>query len=158
MPSDPKPKLKAKVIPVFRVHYQDLEQYIHDVYGFEYDFLFATGCVNGMCPEYQVTGVIPVAMAKQVRDLRLGQRTRNLTLIVNLLVADGYIPAGKYIIDTHKRPDPTNIYHDLLLRTHDPLAAECLRFKEEHKGDPQLMDRVKLMDQAAIEQLKRARC
>ena len=95
-------------------------------------------------------------MAKQVRDLRLGQRTRNLVLIINLLVADGYIPAGKYIIDTHKRPDPTNVYHDLLLQTRDPLAVECLRFKEEHKGDLQLMDRVKLMDQAAVEQLKRA--
>ena len=152
-----KPRLKAKVIPVFRVHYQDLEEYIQQVFGFEFDFLFATGFVNGMCPEYQVTGSIPPIMENQVQDLRQGRRTKNVMLIVNVLVRDGYIPAGKYIIDTHKRPDPTNVYHSLLLQTRDPLAPECLQFKEEHKGDLQLMDRVKTMDEAAIEQLKRAR-
>ncbi len=152
-----KPKLKARIIPVCRVHYQDLEQYIQRVFGFEFDFLFATGFVNGMCPEYQVTGTIPSAMAQQAKDLRSGRRTKNLALIVNVLAADGYIPAGKYIIDTHQRPNPTEAYRSLLLRTRDPLAPECLRFKDEHKDDLQLMDRVKVLDQAATEQLKRAR-
>lgn len=152
-----KPKLKAQVIPVFRVYYRDLEQYIQRVFGFEFDFLFATGFVNGMCPEYQVTGTIPSAMAQQAKDLRSGRRTRNLLLIINVLAADGYIPAGKYIIDTHRRPNPTEAYRSLLLRTRDPLAPECLRLKDEHKDNLQLMDRVKVLDQAAAEQLKRAR-
>ena len=156
MPTE-KPRLKARVIPVFRVHYQDLEQYIQQVFGFEYDFLFATGFVNGTCPEYQVTGLIPSTMAQQAKDLRSGRRTRNPTLIVNVLAADGYIPVGKYIIDTHKQPNPTEVYRSLLLKTRNPLAAECLQFKDEYKDDLQLMDRVKSLDQAAFEQLKRAR-
>jgi len=41
-----KPKLKARIIPVFRVHYQDLEQYIQRVFGVEFDFLFGTGFVK----------------------------------------------------------------------------------------------------------------
>lgn len=154
---NPKPQLKAKVIPVFRVHYQDLEQYIQEVFGFDYDFMFATGCVNGVVPEYQVTGEIPASMANQARDLRQGRRTKNLTLIVNLLAADGYIPAGRYVIDTHKRPDPTEVYRRLLLQTRDPLASECLRFKDTHKDDLVLMERVKVLDQATLDQLKRAR-
>ena len=152
-----KPKLKAQIVPVFRVHYQDLEQYIQQVFGFEFDLLFVTGLVNGMCPEYQVTGTIPSAVAQQANDLRSGRRTRNLLLIINVLVADGYIPAGKYIINTHRRPNPTEVYRSLLLRTRNPQAAECLRFKDEHKGDLQLLERIKVLDQAAIEQLKRAR-
>lgn len=152
-----KPKLKSQIIPVFRVHYQDLEQFVQEVFGFEYDFLFATGFVNGMCPEYQVTGVIPSAMTQQAQDLRSGRRTRNLALIVNVLAADGRIPAGKYVIDTHKRPSPTEVYRSLLLKTRDPLAPECLQFKDDHKDDPELMKRVTILDQSITEKLKRAR-
>lgn len=151
------PTLKAALIPVYRVHYEDLEKYIEEVFGFDYDFLFATGYVAGMCPEYQVTGVIPSIMSKQVSDLRSGQRTRNVNLIVNLLAADGYIPCGKYVIDTHQRPDPISVYRNLLLKTRDSSSTECRRFKTDYGDDAELMKRVRSLDQAMTEQRKRAR-
>lgn len=103
MPTDPKPKLKAAIIPVFRVIYQDLERYIQQVFGFEFDLLYATGCVNGVCLEYQVTGRSQQVTSGQATDLRRGRRIRNLPLMLEVLVADGYIPAGRYIIDTHEQ-------------------------------------------------------
>ena len=152
-----KPKLRAITIPVFRVHYQDLERYIQQVFGFEYNFFFATGLVNGMCPEYQVTGVIPSTMAKQVQDLQRGQRTRNVSLILNALATEGYIPPGKYIINTHQRPEPGEVYRALLLKTQDPEAPECLQFKAAHKDDGEVMKRIAILDQAILDQSKRAR-
>ncbi len=101
MPKDPKPKLKALIVPVFRVRYRDLEAYIKQVFGFNFDLLFSTGSVNGLCLEYQLSGKSPQVTSRQANDLRCGQRSRNLPLILEVLVADGYIPAGKYIIDTH---------------------------------------------------------
>ncbi len=100
MPTDPKPKLPAQIIPVFRVRYRDLEDYIQRVFGFDFDILFATGCTNGMCPEYQLTGQGTITMGRQANDIRQGRRTRSLQLILEVLVADKYIPAGRYIIDT----------------------------------------------------------
>ncbi len=100
MPVNPKPKLPAQIIPVFRVRYRDLENYIQCVFGFEYDLLFATGCTNGMCPEYQVSGQNNSVNGQQANNLRRGRRTPNLALILEVLVADQYIPAGRYIIDT----------------------------------------------------------
>ncbi len=107
MPTDPKPKLAAQIIPVFRVRYRDLENYILRVFGIEFDLLFATGCTNGMCPEYQVGSQQSLTTGRQANDLRRGQRTRNLQLILEVLFADGYIPAGRYIIDTKaiKKPE-----------------------------------------------------
>ncbi|MFA6364707.1 hypothetical protein [Methanoregula sp.] len=103
MPTDPKPKLKAVIIPVFRVKYQDLEEYIRQVFGFEFDLLFNTGTVNGLCLEYQVRGDGPQITSQQANDLRRGRHNRNLPLMLDVLVADGYIPAGRYIIDTHDK-------------------------------------------------------
>jgi hypothetical protein len=101
MPTDPKPKLKALVIPVFRVKYLDLERYFKQVFGFEFDLLEVTGCVNGVCLEYQVNGTSVQVKGQQATKLRRGQHVRNLPLILEVLVTDGYIPAGRYIIDTH---------------------------------------------------------
>jgi hypothetical protein len=102
MPTNPKPKLMAAIVPVFRVKYQELERFIERVFGFEFDLLFATGCINGVCPEYQVHGAGPQITSGQATDLRRGRRSRNLPLILEVLAADGYIPTGRYIIDTHE--------------------------------------------------------
>ena len=155
-----KPVLPMVQLPIYRVKQRHLEVYLATVYRMDdFDFLMAAGATPGMCVEYLVNPALPPARnaAEDADRIRRGHRTRNVGPILNVLCIDGYIPAGKYIIDTHKRPDPTNVYHSLLLQTRDPLAPECLQFKEEHKGDLQLMDRVKTMDEAAIEQLKRAR-
>lgn len=104
---DPKPKLEMLVLPVFRVKYRKLEEYIAAVYRFEFDFLFATGQVAGQCPEYQITGKIEGhAWLDRAHELRCGVRTRDVSLILNVLAADGFIPTGKYIIDTHLPPKP----------------------------------------------------
>jgi hypothetical protein len=103
MPTDPKPKLKAAIVPVFRVKYQDLERYIRQVFGFEFDLLYTTGSVNGLCLEYQVRGAGPQITSQQANDLRRGRHNRNLPLMLEVLAADGYIPAGRYIIDTHDK-------------------------------------------------------
>ena len=58
-------------------------------------------------PEYAVSPVLPPALdaARQAEAIRAGRRTQNVSLILNVLCIDGYIPAGKYIIDT--RPEPS---------------------------------------------------
>src|SRR5260370_28243161 len=84
---DPKPKLEMLVLPVFRVKHKILEAYIASVYRFEFDFLFATGQVAGQCPEYKVTGKIDgIAWQNRAHELRCGQRTRDVTLILTVLV------------------------------------------------------------------------
>jgi hypothetical protein len=104
---NPKPKLEMLVLPVFRVKYRKLEAYIASVYRFEFDFLFATGQIAGQCLEYNVSGKLDGhAWQQRAHELRCGIRTRDVSLILNVLVADGFIPAGKYIIDTHQPPKP----------------------------------------------------
>ena len=104
---DPKPKLKMLVLPVFRVKYRKLEEYIAAVYRFEFDFLFATGQVAGQCPEYNVTGRIEgPGWQGRAHELRCGVRIKDVSLILNVLAADEFIPTGKYIIDTHQPPKP----------------------------------------------------
>ena len=103
---DPKPKLEMLVLPVFRVKYRKLEEYIAAVYRFEFDFLFATGQVAGQCPEYHITGKTEGAWQQRAHELRCGVRTRDVPLILNVLAADGFIPTGMYIIDTHLPPKP----------------------------------------------------
>jgi hypothetical protein len=106
--ADPKPKLEMLVIPVFRVKYKVLEAYIAAVYHFEFDFLFATGQIEGQCPEYTVTGKLESITWKQrAHELRCGQRTRDITLILTVLAHDGFIPKGRYTIDTHGEPKPS---------------------------------------------------
>lgn len=104
---DPKPKLEMLVLPVFRVKYKKLEAYIAAVYRFEFDFIFATGQVAGQCVEYHISGKIEGHTWQQrAHELRCGVRTRDVTLILNVLATDGYIPAGQYIIDTHQPLKP----------------------------------------------------
>lgn len=103
---NPKPKLEMTRLPVFRVKQEHLEAYIATVYRFEFDFLIATGQVAGMMIEYQVDGVIMSdAWAERAHELRCGTRTRDVRLILTVLCCDGFIPAGKYVIDTTAPPE-----------------------------------------------------
>jgi hypothetical protein len=104
---NPKPKLEMLVLPVFRVKYKVLQAYIASVYRFEFDFLFATGQIEGQCLEYIVTGKIESLTWKQrAHELRCGQRIKDVSLILAVLAQDGFIPKGKYTIDTHPDPKP----------------------------------------------------
>lgn len=101
----PKPKLPMEVAYLCRVHYLGLQAYLAKVYKMKgYNVLFAVGVTNGMCPEYIVNGEMPPAsnIGQQIDNIRRGRPTRNLSLILNVLCADGFIGKGKYIIDTSK--------------------------------------------------------
>lgn len=99
---DPKPKLEMTTIPVFRVKRRALEAYISLIYRFEFDFLLAVGQVEGMNVEYAIDGELSSdAWMQRAHDLRCGRRTRDVYLILTVLARDGFIPKGRYVIDTH---------------------------------------------------------
>jgi hypothetical protein len=155
MPTNPKPELEMRQLPAYRVHYKALEAYVRKVFGFEFDFFFATGSHEGCTHDYIASGSIPtVALDKQSTDLRDGKRTKNVLLILNVLVHDGYIPAGAYTITTTKPEDPTAVYTYLLRRTQTPLHPDCVSFKNEHQGDAVFMQRAAVLEQSLLDQLK----
>ena len=67
---------------------------------------FAAIAPPGVVLEYTVQAAIPPSpdVVRQADNIRRGQRSRNVPLILNVLCLDDYIPAGRYIIDT--RPEP----------------------------------------------------
>lgn len=148
----PKPRLTMTVIYECRVHYQDLEAYLAKVYRMNgYNVLMATGATNGLCPEFRVTGRLPPAhnIQQQVNSIRRGRRTRNLGMILNVLCMDGFIPVGKYVIDTHKKPDPIATYTNLLNETRDPDHPECVAFRKKHAKDREFQKRADTLERLA---------
>lgn len=155
MPTNPKPELEMRQLPSYRVHYKALDAYVQKVFGFEFDFLFAAGTHEGCTHDYIVSGDIPtVAIDKQATDLRDGRRTKNVLLILTVLVRDGYIPAGNYTVATTKPEDPTAVYTYLLRRTKSVLHPNCVAFKNQHTSDPVFMQRAAILEQSLMEQLK----
>jgi hypothetical protein len=111
--SGPKPILEMVQLPIFRVRYRRLEEYLVNVYGMEgFDFLLASGAIPGLVPEYAVRPTLPPSedARRRADAIRAGRRTRDVFLILNVLCLDGFIPAGKYIIDTRPEPSPTDQY------------------------------------------------
>ena len=134
----PKPVLPMVQLPIFRVHYRRLEDYLAKVYRMEgFDFLRATGAGRGLVPEYAVSPALPPALdaTRQAEAIRAGRRTQNVSLILNVLCLDGYIPAGKYIIDTRPETPPIDQYRALLRQTGTPGSRECRAFRGAHQGD-----------------------
>ena len=116
--SGQKPVLPMVQLPIYRVKQRHLEAYLAKVYRMDdFDFLLAAGATPGMCPEYLVSPALPPACgAQQEADrIRRGHRSRNVALILNVLCLDGYIPAGRYTIDTHPEPPPGQVYRALLI-------------------------------------------
>ena len=58
-----------------------------------------------------------------------------MSLILNVLCIDGYIPAGKYIIDTRPEPTPIEQYRALLRKTGTPESEECRAFRRTRQSD-----------------------
>lgn len=155
MPTNPKPELELRQLPMFRVHYKTLEAYVQRVFGFEFNFLFAAETHEGCTHDYIVSGDIPtVAIDKQATDLRDGRRTKNVLLILTVLVRDGYIPAGTYTVTTTKPEDPTAVYTYLLRRTKSVLHPDCVNFKNRHTSDQAFMERAAILERSLLEQLK----
>ena len=134
----PRPVLEMVQLPIFRVHYRRLEEYLAKVYRMEdFDFLRATGAGPGLVPEYAVSPALPPALdaARQAEAIRAGRRTQNVSLILNVLCIDGCIPPGKYIIDTRPEPAIIDQYRSLLRQTGTPESEECRTFRCAHHGD-----------------------
>jgi hypothetical protein len=93
----PKPILEMVQLPIFRVHYRRLEEYLAKVYRMEgFDFLLASGAAPGLVPEYGVNAALPPSEDawRRADAIRAGRRTRDVPLILNVLCIDGFIPAG----------------------------------------------------------------
>lgn len=153
----PKPQLRMRVSKEFRVHYLDLQDYLTKVLRMRnYDFLQATGVTHGLFPEYLVTGLMPPAynVGQQVDNIRRGRRTRDLGLVLNVLCLDGFIPKGKYVIDTTKIPEPMTVYTSLMNEHLDPNHPECVAFKKKHRS-PEFRRRAKILDKLTWEHMAR---
>ena len=134
----PKPRLEMVQLPIFRVHYRRLEDYLVTVYHMtEFDFLKASGAGPGLVPEYGVSAVLPPAQdaPRRADAIRAGRRTQDVPLILTTLCIDGYIPAGKYIIDTRPEPSAIDYYRALLRRTGTPESKECIAFRQSRRSD-----------------------
>ena len=134
----PRPVLEMVQLPIFRVHYRRLEEYLARVYRMEgFDFLLASGAAPGLVPEYAVRPILPPAEDAQRRAdaIRTGRRTRDVPLIFTVLCLDGLIPAGKYIIDTRPEPAIIDQYRSVLRQTGTPDSEECRAFRHAHQGD-----------------------
>jgi hypothetical protein len=155
MPTNPKPTLEMVHLPVFRVHYKNLEAYIRAVFGFDFDFLMAAGVGQGVGVDYRIKGVLEsLAWEQRAQDLRKGRRTKDVPLILNVLAIDGYVPTGLYTISTHPIPNPIDTYTFMLRSCGNPLAPECIAFKAKHAGDKGFTERAAMMDKAITEALK----
>lgn len=153
----PKPILEMTQLPIFRVHYRRLEQYLAKVYRMEeFDFLLAAGAVPGLVPEYAVNGALPPSddARRRADAIRAGRRTRDVPLILNVLCLDGLIPAGKYIIDTRPETPPIEHYKLLLRKTSNPLSAECIAFRDAHRRDRAFTRLAAEIDTTALDALR----
>jgi hypothetical protein len=156
-PTGPKPKLKMVQLPIFRVHYRKLEDYFCRVFRWDrFDFLMASGATPGLVPEYNVGPDLPLTSdARQQADaLRNGRRTRNIPLILTVLCRDGYIPAGKYLVDTHPLTPPIERYKALLRQTGTPESKECRDFRAAHRHDKRFTRKAAQIDTQVLQILK----
>lgn len=150
----PKPNLSMVVTPTCRVHFKDLEAYLKIVYKmYDYDVKRYTGARGDMTPEFDVTGVFPKTpnIWQRTDNIRRGRKTPALGLILNVLCVDGFIPAGKYVIDMTSGPDPIEVYRTALNESFDPLDMACVKIKEANRRDKDFMHQAKALDRRAID-------
>jgi len=150
-----KPVLNMVQLPIFRVHYRTLEAYLCRVLHFpDYDFLLATGTVPGLVPEFNVGPTISDNRIRRANAARQGQRTHDVDLLLALLCHDGYIPAGKYIIDTRPEKPAIEVYKALLQATGTPEAEECRDFRLTHCHDRHFVQLAATIDTQILELLR----
>ena len=68
-----------------------------------------------------------------------------------MLCADGFIPAGRYIIDTHPEPPPGQVYRALLIETGDPNHPRCMAFKRDRRRERAFTQLAVQMDKVVLE-------
>lgn len=155
MRKTPRPKLQLiSASPHYRVYYQTLEAYLTQVYRLtNYSILKTTGVTHGIHLEYRVQKKVPTALQMDADRIRAGRRG-DLALILTVLCADGYIPPGKYIIDTHREIEPLEVYKKLLQVYLDPMHKECIAFKAKHRVDAHFRKMARIVDRSLTEWLK----
>ena len=156
--SGPKPALPMIQLPIFRVKMADLEQYLFKVYRTEeFDFLGAAGLKAGECPEYVVQAALPAAgeCVRKAEYIRGGGYSKNVPLILNVLCIDGFIPSGKYVIDTHPQPKPFAVYTALMKQRLDGTDPDCVAFKKAYQHDREFTKRAERLDKAVAEAVQR---
>ncbi len=77
-----------------------------------------------------------------------------MSLILNVLCIDGYIPPGKYIIDTRPETPPIDQYRALLRQTGTPESEECSAFRRAHHGDKSFTSLAAEIDMAVLNALR----
>lgn len=144
-----KPGLPLIRAAVFRVHYQHLEEFVEAIYGFPLDFRSAAGVGGAVIPEYNVTGDLPTdEWRRHAAGVRAGRPTKNVQVILATLAADGHIPAGSYSVSIQEPPNPVWDYRRLLEITGDPLAPECIEFKNKHRANQRFTRHARSIDRA----------
>ncbi|MFZ5833154.1 MAG: hypothetical protein ACOY3P_23960 [Planctomycetota bacterium] len=144
-------------LPIFRVHYRTLEDYFCRVFRWdEFDFLMASGAAPGLVPEYNISPDLPPSgdASQRADALRSGRRTRDVSLILTVLCRDGYIPAGKYIVDTRPLTPPIEKYKALLRQTGTPESKECRDFRAAHRHDKGFTRKAAEIDTQVLQMLK----
>jgi hypothetical protein len=130
-----------------------LQLYLAKVYRLrDLDLRQVTGGTDGVCPEYNVTGILPPAsnIGQQIDSIKRGRKTRDIGLILNLLCQEGFIPIGRYVIDMTTPPDPIHKYTQLLQKHADPNHPECKAFRKTH-DDVVFQRRADTLDKLTIE-------
>lgn len=145
-----RPILPMTVTKTYRVHYEDLQDYLLKVYRFEFDVMGTLGITHGMFPEFHVSQQLPPAWnaRQQADNIRRGRRCRNLALVLAVLCIDGFIPVGRYVLDTTERQSPMDQYRKILQVTEDPMHRDCLAFKAKHLKNKQFRQYADLVDRA----------
>jgi len=138
--------------PIFRLHRLKLEAFIEQVFGFDFDVLVALLIVEGETVEFDVTGTLSTnELARRAGDLRIGKRTRDLAMILNVLAFDGYIPKGRYTVVTRAPIDPLVQYRSLLQRHGDPKHPACVSLMGANRGNHDFMSKAAMLDEATYE-------
>lgn len=94
------PVLKYNTETIHTMDYGDLEDFVRKVYGAEdYSFPVTQECGNDTKHKFSPTGVIRSYDDKEAAAIRGGNVPdyRN-DLVFDVLVADGYLPVGKYLV------------------------------------------------------------
>lgn len=81
------------------VDYRDLEEYIKEVFGFDYEIAAAEECGNDTALHFNIDGEVDEYDAKDLEKLKSGEwvpyRTR---MLLNVMAKNLTIPAGDYIV------------------------------------------------------------
>jgi len=74
--------------------------------------------------------------------------------VLTVLWADGYIPAGRYLIETRPETPPVEHYKALLRKSGGPLSAECIAFRDARRQDRAFTRLAAEIDTAALNALR----